>query len=122
MGKILLCIVFVVFLITALGHSISTPPTAPAIKTPEQQQADLLETARWWCSEAIKKSLHDPDSAEFDERVYNFPTETKKNGNVVVEVSLRARNGFNAMRRFRVHCTFKKSGDDLVPVGMKEIN
>jgi hypothetical protein len=75
-------------------------PAAPAAqvtpKTPAQIEADRRKSkglsARYYCREAIKRSLHDPDSADW---VPGFEWPVSVDGNrVTVQPSLRANNAF----------------------------
>ena len=69
----------------------------------KQVSQDPREYVVSTCRNFIKKSLHDPSSAEFD-RVYPSPI-LEKTDTYSVTLPLRAANGFGAMRHFAVECT-----------------
>lgn len=88
----------------------------PAIKTDAERAADArkadLDFARRACENFVKKTLHDPKSAEFDDPS-RFWAEQDKRGIFHVQATLRARNGFNALRQTIIECTIgqDKHGD-----------
>ncbi len=84
-----LIVIVLMIIVADSGHS--PPDHAPRPPT--------ASDARMACREFVKKSLNDPDSAEFDD-VDTYPSEDHNDGTFSVQVYLRARNGFNAMRRF----------------------
>ena len=84
-----------------------------AALTPEQRQVEDVTrqlvkdrgTAQMWCQEAVRKSLHDPASAELgDSRGYFAEI---KQGTWSVRVTGKAKNGFNALRQMEVGCRIK---------------
>jgi len=60
-------------------------------------QAERFATARGACLITLKKSLHDPDSAEIPS-TQTWPAVDDTKGIVLVQPTLRAKNGFGAMR------------------------
>lgn len=92
----------------------------PAVRAQPPTAEDLDAQARFACREYVKLNLHDPDSAEFG--LYrSFPVTHKKSGAVVVQVNLRARNGFNAMRQAVFNCGLVRMTDYYLPVSIKQI-
>ncbi len=59
------------------------------------------------CQQFVKESVHDQDSAEFDLWTHYF-REEEKNKVFYVQVTLRAKNGFNALRKMAVDCRMKR--------------
>lgn len=110
---------------TFIGVAVLTTPAAPRYDTSNvparpPTAEDLDAQARFACREYVKLNLHDPDSAEFG--LYrSFPITHKKSGAVVVQVSLRARNGFNAMRQAVFNCGLVRMTDYYLPVSIKQI-
>ena len=79
------------------------------------------ELAPFMCQELVKRTLHDPDSAEFDPS-YDYYREKSKDGVYLVQVTLRAKNGFNALRQMVVNCKLRHTATNgLQLVGLKQI-
>ena len=80
-----------------------------------------LDSARFVCPEFARKALHDPDSALFD-HYKEYWAERKKSGLINVQVRLRAKNGFGALRKITMQCTVMHlhSPDKWVAVELKE--
>jgi hypothetical protein len=76
--------------------------------------------ARYACKEFVKRSLNDPDAAQFDAASGYF-TQKQAADKYRVEVTVRAKNGFNALRHIAVNCITQKSGEYWLPVFVKEI-
>lgn len=81
---------------------------------------DQLNIARYTCKEFVKQSLHDPESADFDS-TNTFWAEEKK-GVFSVQVHLRAKNGFNALRKDTINCKITIRGGDWNLLSLKEVN
>lgn len=89
----------------------SSGVTRPAW-TPEQQ-------AQYACETFVRKTLHDPDSAEFTG--FTSPAE-EKGGVYFIQAQLRARNGFHALRMTAVNCRVRREKDGgWTAVSLKEI-
>lgn len=106
-----------------------------AAMTPEQRAAQVkhdadmvamkteveeANTARYACQEFVKRSLNDPDAAQFDPASGYF-IQRQAPGKYRVEVTVRAKNGFNALRHIAVNCITQKSGENWTPIFVKEI-
>jgi hypothetical protein len=105
--------------IVAAQNARQAPPDPATLKeqvrvaalTPEQRKAEAAKkekeanklSARFACGEFVRKSLHDPGSAELEDSD-TYYSEEKKGGVYLVQVRLRARNAFNAMRASVVEC------------------
>lgn len=91
-------IVFIIVKACVSEHDlpITNSPAVPAI-----------EDAAWECRSALKLSLHDPDSAEI-----GLPDEFIKQpigkNSFKITIPLRARNGFNALRKITAVCIIKR--------------
>ncbi|MEZ5691161.1 MAG: hypothetical protein R3D71_05815 [Rickettsiales bacterium] len=81
---------------------------------------DELNSAKYVCGEFVRRSLHDPDSADL-EPSRSYPVETLKKGVYRVIVSLRAKNGFGAMRKSFFDCKTTLSSGNWVVLSIKEI-
>lgn len=83
-------------------------------------EADDLDTARSACEDFVKKTLHDPDSAQFEDfRTYWAKLEKKDIYHVQVRVS--AKNGFGALRKIAVDCRVAKAKGEWFAVRIKQI-
>lgn len=110
------------------GKSEEQEATRLAAMTPEQRaseakakaDSDQLSSARYACKEFVKRSLNDPDAAQFDDARTYF-TEKQTADKFRVEVSVRAKNGFNALRHITVNCVTQQTGGNWVAVFVKEI-
>jgi RNA polymerase subunit RPABC4/transcription elongation factor Spt4 len=83
----------------------------------EQKRRDREDTLAYACKEWIKKSLHDPGSATFEQA---FAID-RKAGVDIIQVQVRARNAFNALRLSTFECRIRTSGDQLILAGLKEL-
>jgi hypothetical protein len=68
------------------------------------------------CKQLVKKSLHDPDSAKFEDGFFYWPDK----GFDRLEVQVRARNAFNAMRLSTFECRVRSKDGALVSI--RELN
>ena len=82
--------------VTLLALAAQLALAAPA-KDPEWE---AIQT----CQFAIKLSAHDPGSLEFPDGITRAYRKLSKNGIYTVQVRIRARNGFNAVRVSTVEC------------------
>jgi hypothetical protein len=98
---------------TTLDNRITAP-----IKAVQAEDA-LLVDAKFACKMFVKKILHDPDSAEFDNHK-SFPA-SFSDGLYQVQVNLRAKNGFNALRQMIVNCKAVHKDGNWVAVSLKEL-
>lgn len=77
------------------------------------------------CVGIIKSRLHDPTDAELPSAlsVMDFPGKfyvgERKKGTITVQFEMRARNGFNALRKSTAECQWRHSKDDYVLVDVK---
>ena len=110
-----------------LGDGISKSAETEYYKNLEndekQKKASLeakIPTAQYACKQFVSQQLHDPDSAEF-EPTANYPA--KIDGGIYkIQVSVRARNGFNAIRRAVFDCEIMPMQQDRwLPVKIKQI-
>jgi len=92
-----------------------------AEETTRQAAAATLNNSRFACEEFVKRTLHDPDSAQFDD-YHDYWAKEEKPGLFHVQVGLRARNGFNALRQTTVDCVSRYDGKNWMAVKLKEIN
>lgn len=105
--------VFGLVVAAPLLYVVWTSGDAEADKPEISQYEQDAGTARLMCQQAIKQTLHDPDSAEWG-RVYNWPTGLM-NGNdavLLVQPEIRATNGFGGKVLTRFECRF-----DVLPDG-----
>ncbi len=115
-------------LVVALRHAGDTERARIAAMTPGQRAAEkaakdaLAErtSARYACEVFVKRSLDDPDSAQFDD-ANTFPVREIKPHMYRVQVGLRARNGFNALRYARMNCYTSPAGGRWVALPIQQI-
>lgn len=80
---------------------------------------DAEATVRGLCMMDIKRSLNDPDSAEFE---HSSSTIASKNGEVwTVQRPVRAKNAFNATRRAVFECRYRQSGEKMTLISVKQL-
>jgi len=99
-----------------------------AAMTPEQRASEATvkaateqrSSAQYACKEFVKRTLNDPDAAQFDDASTYF-TEKQAADKFRVEVTVRAKNGFNALRHITVNCVTQQSNGKWVPLFVKEI-
>ena len=138
-GKVLVAIIVIGAVVGAVTGSIegdkraqseaSAEATRRAALTPEQRKAEdeakVLDeqrgNARIACEEFVKKTLHDPGSAEFSD-FRTYPASRAKNGIWTVTVTGRAKNGFNALRQLAVRCQTELTNGNWVALSLKEMN
>ena len=95
-------------------------PEQRASETKAKADSEQLSSARYACREFVKRSLNDPDAAQFDDTSGYF-TEKQTVDKFRVEVTVRAKNGFNALRHITVNCVTQQTGGKWFPVFVKEI-
>lgn len=105
-----------------------------AMKTPEQRQAEqaaaaraarakaeaearerFLPSSRGACLLALKRTLHDPDSAEFG-LTSEWPSKVGVDGRAHIMARIRAVNGFGALRLTTFLCEVERVGINQVRV------
>ncbi|HEY3658239.1 MAG TPA: hypothetical protein VGL34_24990 [Steroidobacteraceae bacterium] len=123
--------IFAFSIITAIsnsGKSEDAEAARLAAMTPEQRASEATvkaatekrSSAQYACKEFVKRSLNDPDAAQFDDASAYF-TEKQAVDKFRVEVTVRAKNGFNALRHITVNCVTQQTGGKWFPVFVKEI-
>jgi len=112
------------------GSGESKQDDADAIKRKkDEQEQDLnlklakIPDAQLMCQQFVKDKLHDPSAAEFDD-YKSFPVEfIKKRGVYKVQVHLRARNAFNALRSGVFECeTMQWSSEKWLLMKLRQID
>jgi hypothetical protein len=99
-----------------------------AALTPEQRNAELAAaaatkergSARFACELLTKKTLHDPDSAEF-ENSDTFPIRRLADHEYMVRVKVRAKNGFNALRLADMNCHIVLRDGNWIALSIEQI-
>lgn len=116
---------FAVVVIIGVANSIGPeePRPAPRILTPEQKAekylADSKVAAAYACRDLIKKTLHDPESAQWDRPWF---TEATIAANVwQVQVTGRAKNRLGAYALATYECKMRRDGDDWRLIGIKTL-
>lgn len=104
-------------------NSIEASRELPAVaKTPAQLAAELKESqakqARYGCKQFIEERLHDPANAEFPTWTSSFTEQRPKDW--LVQMEVRAKNGFNATRFGLYNCVVTVSGDNVKIVSLKQ--
>ena len=80
---------------------------------------DRLAGAKYACKQFVEKTLHDPDNAEWA-RYRDFFAEERKDGVFHVQLTVRAKNAFNATRLGTFDCVLRASGDTWYPISIKQ--
>lgn len=103
-----------------------------ATLTPEQRAAAQKQAAQrqlegkrrrdedlvaYACKDWVKKSLHDPDSAKFEDP-FSF---MRTPGYDRVQVQVRARNAFNAIRLSTFECRIRRKDGIMTLVGIEQL-
>lgn len=95
-----------------------------AALTPEQKAAKAesaeFDSSKYACEVLIKKTLHDPDSAEFDP-ADSFPARRLGPHSYLVQVKLRAKNAFNALRYTSMNCTVSLENGNWIAHSIEQI-
>ena len=103
---IIVCVLVAIGIVSAIIEG--------ATKTPAQLKAEMAAerpgSARAACENFVRRHLDDPDSAEFIDRS-TWPVIESSPRHFEVTATVRARNGFNALRLGRFHCTLEDRGD-----------
>ena len=113
--------------IAAVAVSVAPSPDAAPV-LPEQlateHRLDELSSAQSVCEDFVMKSVHDPSDAKMEDfRTYPVtPGKGKGAGEFEVQVSGRARNGFNAMRQLVVNCRVRHEKTGWRLVALKELH
>lgn len=81
----------------------------PHNKAPYVPPAPSATEAASACKYLTGKRLHDPDSAQFAD-YHTYPTETLSPTMYRVQVHVRAKNGFGALRNMVMECTVISAG------------
>lgn len=89
-------------------------------KPKTEVKTDPVEYAAGMCQEFIKERLNDPDGAEF-EPTYNAVVSSVGNNEYKVFYPLRARNGFNALRKATFVCYMRLDGDNWKSIDVSEL-
>ncbi|MEO7208123.1 MAG: hypothetical protein ABI145_15390 [Steroidobacteraceae bacterium] len=95
-------------------------PEQRATEAKDKADSEDLSSARYACKEFVKRTLNDPDAAQFDE---TSTYDSKREGGDLfhVQVKVRAKNGFNALRYITVDCKTIHANDKWLPVSVKEL-
>jgi len=83
-----------------------------------EKRANDEGTMAYQCKEWVRKSLHDPDSAKFEDNFAISHTQAYDR----VQVKVRARNAFNAIRMSTFECRIARKDGYLNLLGMNEIH
>lgn len=83
-----------------------------------QAKEKEMDSARFVCQEFVRRSLHDPSSAEFGSR-HEYRTKLQA-GVYHVQVEVRAKNAFNATRLAVFDCKTRLRGSDWTMVSLAQ--
>lgn len=86
----------------------------------KQAEDKLLGDAQYACKTFVKKTLHDPDSAQFENHK-SYPASVT-DGVYRVMVQVRAKNGFNAMRNITMDCKTAHKDGNWIALNLKQLN
>lgn len=108
----------------AAAKAATLTPEQRAIAQKQAAQRQLEEKRRrdegavaYACKDWVRKSLHDPDSAKFEDP-FSF---MRTPGYDRVQVQVRARNAFNAVRLSTFECRIRTKNGTLTLLGMQEL-
>lgn len=85
-----------------------------------QTPPDPYSAPRGVCRMAINQVLHDPDSAEFAAGS-SWYVETRKDGKILVQPQVRAKNAFGAYINSTWNCVTRQEGGNITVVSLKQI-
>lgn len=91
-----------------------------ALAAAKAQKKEQMRWARHACRTFVERSLHDPESAQFED-YETYYAEERSNGSYRVQVRVRAKNGFNAMRQTTFNCDTKLVGKDWVALRIEQL-
>ena len=97
-------------------------PKDPKVIAQHEQQSQLDDMrlhVAVVCKLAVKNTLNDPNSADFEEMT--SPITDMQNGHYKMLLKFRARNGFNALRSAVADCRVDHRGDSWTVVSVKQI-
>ena len=111
----------IIFFGLAFIQSLSAPKDPKVIAENEKQAsiADMRVHVAVVCKIAVKKTLNDPDSAEFEE--FTSPITDLHNDQYKMLLKFRARNGFNALRAAVADCRVKHADNRWSVVSVKQL-
>ena len=110
-GNVILIAILIVVTIIFIGNI--SGPTTPKVNDPHSD-------ARWACDIALKQQLNDPDSAQYGS-VDSWYTATKKDGTILVQPDIRAKNAFGAYIKATWECVTKAEGGNIRVVSLRQI-
>ncbi len=91
--------------------------TGPVSPTHEE----LTENAKIACKDAVKQTLNDPDSAQFGNTSAAQATDMGLNA-WQIKMTLRAKNGFNALTLIEVECQVSFNGSSFITTSVKQLD
>lgn len=96
-------------------------PEQRAREARDKAQLEVIHTAQSACEDFVLKSLHDPSGADLD-RFSQYPAKEIKPSVFLVQVTGKAKNGFNATRQLTANCTVSRGADGgWTLVSLKEL-
>lgn len=94
---------------------------AAAVRKAEEARIAELNNARYACQEFVRRSLNDPESADFEPH-RSFWAEKTKDGAFDVQVHVRAKNAFGAKLKSVFECRARLDGDKWLPVKLRQMD
>ncbi len=104
---VLLIIILATFLSGSPGGR--QPLPLDPVREAEKEEYENMRVAML-CRESVTANLRDPESAKFDA---STPATRLKDGTVILDITLRARNGFGGMTSAEYFCHIKKNGSGI---------
>ena len=83
----------------------------PKPLTPEEAEFQFIAAAKHVCKAGVMQVLNDPDSAKFTPAA-EWTAKKTGEATVLVDVNLRAKNGYGALMLGNYICEVEKSGSD----------
>lgn len=96
----------------------------PAEIAAEQAKKELdgeLFSAQNTCKRLVERNLHDPKTAEFEDP-WTYWAEKNESGIYHVQVKVKAKNGFNATRKYIMDCKIRHVEGSWKLVELKELH
>lgn len=117
-------VIFIVYRLTTDSKP-EKPWTPQVVLSPQEQaekdRAEVRVGVAYACRDFVKRSLRDPESAQFDGRNADVPVTTQADGTFVALIKVRANNGFGGKNAAIFSCTLQLDAGTYRLAALKEI-
>lgn len=90
-------------------------------ETPTQAPVSAKEASYELCKLAIMQTAHDPTSVEFSS-IDSLDVVMEDDNRLILHIPVRAKNGFNALRLFRMECVTDKKASQWSLTDLKQLS